>query len=106
MQLGALASGADKATLDQLATFAARIGLAFQVVDDLLDVTADTGTLGKTAGVDRVQGKNTYPGLIGVAQSREFAEDLLDGALRDIDGLGLSDSALATLARIVVERVH
>jgi len=87
LELGALHAGADAARRASIASFGRALGLLFQIADDLLDVTADSGTLGKTAGKDSAQGKLTYPSVFG-----------LEGAYRERDAaLG---SALAGAAAI------
>ena len=81
------------------------IGLAFQVVDDILDVTADSATLGKTAGKDADNDKPTYVSLMGLARSQAYAQDLLQQALQALQRSGLPDTrALAALAHMVVNR--
>lgn len=75
-RMGALAGGADEAQLAAISDYAAAIGLMFQVVDDILDVTQSTEQLGKTAGKDVLQGKLTYPALIGLEASREVVANL------------------------------
>ena len=86
------------------------VGLAFQVVDDILDVTADSATLGKTAGKDAAQDKPTYVSLLGLERSQEHAQDLLSEALHVLRHSGLADTEgarrLAGLARMVVNREH
>jgi farnesyl diphosphate synthase len=87
----------------QLDRYARALGLAFQVVDDLLDAEASTATLGKTAGKDSRQGKSTYVSLLGVQRARELAEELrgeAQGALQGLDGAG----RLSSLAQFVVLR--
>ena len=91
------------AHLDRYAKFA---GLAFQVVDDLLDVQADTATLGKTAGKDAAQHKSTYVSVLGIARARELAEDLRAEALRAIEPLGPSARRLRDLTDFIVVRTH
>lgn len=71
---GAILSEADAAVCDRLAAYGAALGAAFQIADDILDETADTATLGKSAGSDAACGKTTYPALLGLARSRELAE--------------------------------
>lgn len=81
------------------------IGLAFQVVDDILDVTADSVTLGKTAGKDAANDKPTYVSLLGLTRAQEYAEQLLNGALNALHDSGLaSANTLAALAQRVVNR--
>lgn len=83
---GAMLAGADAAALKAIGDFGAALGVAFQIADDILDVVSDTETLGKPAGSDEEQGKNTYPKLVGLDKSRELAR-------------GYADSAQAALAR-------
>jgi farnesyl diphosphate synthase len=88
-----------------LAEYGRAIGLAFQVVDDVLDVTADSATLGKTAGKDAAQDKPTYVSVLGLERSREYAARLLGEALEALAASGLADTrALEALARMVVNR--
>ncbi len=91
--------------LQALARYGAALGLAFQVVDDILDVTADSATLGKTAGKDAAQDKPTYVSVLGLARSQAYAQELLGQALAALDGAGLADTrALRALADMVVNR--
>jgi len=88
-----------------LATYGAALGLAFQVVDDILDVTADSATLGKTAGKDAAQDKPTYVSVLGLERSLAYAQELLAQALQALDTSGLADTrALRALADMVVNR--
>lgn len=88
-----------------LATYGAAIGLAFQVVDDILDVTADAAALGKTAGKDAAQNKPTYVALMGLEAAQAYAEMLLVKALTALDSCGLAkDAALRKLAIQLVQR--
>jgi geranylgeranyl diphosphate synthase type II len=77
---GALIAGAGAELLQALGTYARGIGLAFQIIDDILDVTASSDVLGKTAGKDLTADKTTYPKLLGLEQSRQRAEALVDEA--------------------------
>jgi len=105
--MGAACGEPSTANREALATYGAAIGLAFQVVDDILDVTADSATLGKTAGKDAEQDKPTYVSLLGLARSRAYAQELLTQALAALDTSGLSDTrALRALADMVVNRVN
>jgi farnesyl diphosphate synthase len=82
------------------------LGLAFQVVDDILDVTADSATLGKTAGKDAAQDKPTYVSVLGLARSQAYAQELLAQALDALDSTRLPDTrALRALADMVVNRL-
>ncbi len=91
--------------LEGLAQYGLAVGLAFQVVDDILDVTADEAALGKTAGKDAAQNKPTYVALMGLEASEIYAHDLLQHALAALDGCGLADAAaLRELAIRLVQR--
>ena len=88
-----------------LQDFGAAIGLAFQVVDDILDVTGDSATLGKTAGKDAAADKPTYVSVMGLDPSRAFARTLLADAHAALDRAALPyDRALRALADMVVHR--
>ena len=105
VHMGALSAGADASTLACLQRHAQAIGLAFQVVDDILDVTADSATLGKTAGKDQANGKPTFVSLLGLAGAQAQAQALLQEALAALDAAKLrDDGALRALAHRVVQR--
>jgi farnesyl diphosphate synthase len=105
VMMGAHCAGASAQALKALETYGAAIGLAFQVVDDILDVTADSATLGKTAGKDADNDKPTYVSLLGLERSRQHAQELLARALTALEGSGLkSYGALRALADMVVNR--
>ena len=87
-----------------LTEFATRIGLAFQVIDDVLDVTQTTQTLGKPAGSDEKANKSTYPSLLGVEQARTHARDLLAEAETLLERAGLDNDLLLLIARQIVHR--
>jgi len=82
--LGSLAARAEGSVLDQFRLFGERIGHAFQIVDDILDVTATTGEMGKDQGSDAARGKMTYPALYGISKARQMALELIDRAKADI----------------------
>ena len=94
----------DGAELAQLDRFAKCIGLAFQVVDDVLDADATTATLGKTAGKDAQHNKPTYVSVLGVADARELAGELRRDALAALDGFGARALRLRELADFIVLR--
>ena len=105
--LGALSTGQlDAAARDNLSHYARCIGLAFQVMDDVLDAETDTATLGKTAGKDAAQGKATYLTLMSVKDARTYARELLDDALAAIAPFGARGQRLAEIARFIVERSY
>jgi farnesyl diphosphate synthase len=97
-------AGADRDQVRHLDRYAKCIGLAFQVQDDILDVTGDTATLGKTQGKDQRQDKATYPALLGLSGAREKAQALCDEALAALDGLGAGADPLRWLACYIVGR--
>jgi geranylgeranyl pyrophosphate synthase len=102
--VGAIMAGADARTAAAIDAYASQVGLAFQIVDDVLDVEAASATLGKTAGKDAAAGKPTYPALYGVARSRELAAECLRRAEQQLQAIGLGDSHLPGIARWVVTR--
>lgn len=103
--MGAACGGVTDAALQALQAYGAALGLAFQVVDDILDVTADSATLGKTAGKDAANDKPTYVSLLGLERSRAFAQTLYAQAMAALDRCGLDDvRALRALADMVVNR--
>ena len=106
VRLGALAGNATPTQAAQLDQYAAALGLAFQIRDDLLDIEGDAATLGKTAGKDIAQAKATFPSLLGVDASRARLQKLLAVMRQSLDALEADTSALQALARQVVERSH
>jgi farnesyl diphosphate synthase len=105
VMMGAACGAAGSGTTNALDAYGWAIGLAFQVVDDILDVTADSATLGKTAGKDAAQDKPTYVSLLGLERSQHYAAELLEQALRALREGGLGEGgALGALARMVVMR--
>ena len=104
VRTGALAAGSSDADFETMSRFGNKLGLVFQIVDDILDVTASSETLGKTAGKDEKAQKATYPALYGVEISRRTAQGLVDGALCDINGFGHEAETLRDLARFFINR--
>ncbi|HUY36293.1 MAG TPA: farnesyl diphosphate synthase [Pirellulales bacterium] len=104
LRLGALTAGAEAEQMSCLEEYGRRLGLAFQIADDLLDVDGDEKNVGKRVGKDANRGKLTFPGLLGIAESRRRAERLAAEACEALRPLGPAADALATLARYVVER--
>ena len=102
--LGAGCGGITRTELAQLDTFAKLIGLAFQVVDDVLDAAAPTATLGKTAGKDADRDKPTYVSVLGLADSRRFAEQLRQDALAALCAFGDRAMRLRQIADFIVLR--
>jgi geranylgeranyl pyrophosphate synthase len=100
---GATMAGADAATIDAVAVFGREIGLAFQIVDDVLDVEGTSADLGKTAGKDAAAGKPTYPALFGLERSKALAADARARAHAALDQAHLGGH-LGRLADLVVQR--
>ncbi len=98
---GALAAGA---SAEAVYPWGLKLGLAFQIADDLLDLTADTHTLGKRAGKDAAAGKSTLPAIVGIPEARRRAEALLSEALAAMAVLGPDADVLRGLARFVLSR--
>lgn len=105
VMMGAQCGLASAQAWQALQTYGSALGLAFQVVDDILDVTADSATLGKTAGKDANDNKPTYVSLLGLSASIDYARNLLAQALDALERSGLQQTqALAALAKMVVNR--
>jgi geranylgeranyl pyrophosphate synthase len=102
--LGGMLAGASEDQLAALERFGRATGLAFQIVDDLLDVEEDAATLGKTAGKDLAQGKLTYPALIGAEAAREEARRQLETAVENAAMIIGPANYLVPIARYVCER--
>jgi geranylgeranyl diphosphate synthase type II len=103
---GALLADASEATLQKLTSYGNNIGLAFQVVDDILDEESTTEQLGKDAGSDREKGKATYPALCGMTESKKIARDLIEQAWNDIKFLDTRGAILHELAEYVITRIN
>jgi geranylgeranyl diphosphate synthase type II len=101
---GAVLGGADAVTLEPLARYAAAVGLAFQIVDDVLDATESAERLGKTAGKDARAGKATWVSVHGLEPARARAQALLAEGLAALDGFDARADELRELARQIVER--
>lgn len=106
LDLGAICGLADESSRTRLRRYGHCIGLAFQIADDLLDVTGDQTKLGKKPGRDADLGKLTYPGLLGIERSRAKAEQLVQEACDAVDVFGDRSRWLKDLARFIVERDH
>ena len=107
VMMGATCAGVQAVPRAALQSYGAAVGLAFQVVDDILDVTADSATLGKTAGKDAASDKPTYVSLLGLERAQQYASQLLEQAHAALADSGLPDvRALAALADMVVRRSH
>ena len=103
-RLGALVAQADAEQLAALDTYGQKLGLAFQITDDLLDIRGDEEAMGKRTGKDSDRGKLTFPALLGVEKSGRRCRQLVDEACAALSGFGSSASQLEALARFVLER--
>ena len=101
---GAILSGATEAQQSDLEKFSAKIGLAFQVADDILNVEGDPDLLGKAIGTDANRQKSTYPALLGLHESKEYARNLVDLAILHLTRFDTAAEPLRAIARYVVER--
>ncbi len=104
VQLGGLAAGASRAQLEALGIFGEAVGCAFQIADDLLDETASSAELGKTAGKDAAQAKATYPAVVGRAGAQAAGDALVAAALAALTGWGAAAGRLRHLARAALDR--
>lgn len=106
VQLGALTATDDPESLQHLVRYAQPLGLAFQVVDDILDGTSDTATLGKTAGADRALDKPTFFSVLGEDAARQYAEEQGRQAIAALETVTFDTSLLEALAQFTLRRSH
>ena len=105
-ELGCVAAGkTDEATLAMARTYGEKLGLAFQIRDDMLDIEGDTATLGKTVGKDEKSEKSTFPSLLGMEECRRLVEELTEEAVRAVSGID-KGAFLAELARSLTDRTN
>ena len=104
MRLGAMSADATPEDLEALSSFGHALGLAFQVIDDILDVTQSTEILGKTAGKDQAVEKSTYPAILGLDGSRAEAARLTREAMDSLEPLGERAARLREIAAYLLER--
>jgi farnesyl diphosphate synthase len=103
---GAIMGGADASTIAKIDSAAGDLGLAFQIVDDILDVEGVPAAIGKTTGKDAAAGKPTYPALYGLDGARRLASECLERAEATLRDAGLAGSHLMAIGRWIVERRH
>lgn len=103
---GAILAGAETTDLQRLSHYAQNIGLAFQIVDDILDITATQEELGKTAGKDVQAGKVTYPSLWGIEESKRRAKQLVEAAKAELAIFGEKAQPLLAIADFITNRTH
>lgn len=104
VRLGGMSANCGKRDLEALTDFGYNVGLAFQIIDDILDITQTTQQLGKTAGKDRAAEKATYPGIVGLEKSRQIARRLTQRAFAALKAFGGRAAALEALAVYLLER--
>ncbi|MBI4844018.1 MAG: polyprenyl synthetase family protein [Nitrospirae bacterium] len=104
VRIGAIMAGAAKSQFEPLSLYGENVGLAFQVIDDILDITGTTEELGKPAGSDNVNEKNTYPSVFGIEESRKIAEALISNALKALEGFDGKADPLREIARYIISR--
>ncbi|MCX7727549.1 MAG: polyprenyl synthetase family protein [Chitinispirillaceae bacterium] len=105
VKIGAILANASSDILEKLTSFGSYIGLAFQVVDDILDEESTTEQLGKDAGSDREKGKATFPAICGMEESKRYAKYLFNKACEEIKFLGEKGNTLYQLADFIVTRI-
>ena len=103
-RVGAIAGAAEAGSVDSLGKFGLHLGLAFQIADDLLDLTATADELGKEVGKDSAAGKQTYPRCVGTERSRAAADEAIAAAIAELDPFGLAADDLRSLAHYAAAR--
>lgn len=101
---GALLGGADRRQTDLLSDYGRKIGLAFQVADDILNVEGNPELMGKAVGTDRQRDKSTYPSVLGIQAAREFSKKLVQEALQALETFDKQADPLRGIARYIIER--
>jgi geranylgeranyl diphosphate synthase type II len=101
---GAILGGGDSIQIQQLKRYAGNIGLAFQIMDDILNVEGDPALLGKAVGTDQDRQKTTYPSLLGLPEAKALAAEIVDNALMAIDIFDKKSEPLKSLARYIIQR--
>jgi geranylgeranyl diphosphate synthase type II len=101
---GALAAGGAPAQVEAVRAYGRPLGLAYQVADDILNVEGDPAVMGKAAGTDRLRRKSSYPDLLGLEKSKEFAQNLVQQAIQALSGFDSKADALRAIARYIIER--
>jgi len=104
LQSGAIIGCANDSQLELLKRYSQKIGLAFQVADDILNVEGNPGVMGKAIGTDRLREKSTYPSILGLEKSKEYAKDLIHNALLALDTFDKKADPLRAIATYIIER--
>jgi geranylgeranyl diphosphate synthase type II len=101
---GALIGGGSPEKIESIQAYGQKIGLAFQIADDILDIEGDTETLGKGVGNDARKGKITYPSILGLDKSKEIQRAMIKGALESLEAFGDRADPLRDIAQYIIER--
>jgi geranylgeranyl diphosphate synthase, type II len=101
---GAIVTGAPEAQVRSVLSYGKKIGLAFQISDDILDVEGDSETMGKMAGADEEKGKTTYPSVLGLGESKKIQSALVQEAIQDLTAFGKRAEPLRQIAHYIIER--
>jgi geranylgeranyl diphosphate synthase type II len=101
---GAVLAGAEEAQCRAISSYGEKIGLAFQISDDILDIEGDSETMGKRAGADQEKGKMTYPAVLGLDESKSIQRDLVQGAIQELHEFDHRAEPLRRIARYIIER--
>ncbi len=101
---GAILAGGDKSQIEAITVYGGKIGLAFQISDDILDIEGDSQTMGKTSGSDQRKGKVTYPAVIGIDRAKEVRQELVEGSIQSLQGFDHRAEPLRQIARYIIER--
>jgi geranylgeranyl diphosphate synthase type II len=104
IRIGAIMAECSPANLRALTEYGEKIGLAFQIIDDILDIIGTKEEMGKTTGADDARGKNTYPSTFGLKQSQKMAEELIKDSLKSIKGFNKKAEPLAEIAGYIISR--
>ncbi|MCL2689817.1 MAG: polyprenyl synthetase family protein [Chitinispirillia bacterium] len=105
VKIGAMLANAPTQTIEKLTSYGNNVGLAFQVIDDILDEESTSETLGKNVGRDKDKGKATFPAIVGMAESKRYAQELIENAWKDIAFLGDKGAVLKDLAEYIRVRI-
>ncbi len=104
VRIGAMLAGVDKKTLDSISLYGEKIGLAFQIIDDILDIEGDEEKLGKIVGSDCKNDKATYPGTAGLEQARQVGNQLIDEAIEIAEQFNIKKNHFVDIARFIGQR--
>jgi geranylgeranyl diphosphate synthase type II len=106
IRIGAKLGGANQEILKNLTSYGKKVGLAFQIADDILNIEGEASRLGKKTGSDLSRGKVTYPSLLGIEASKRKAKDLVELAVNDIRSFGPEGDPLREIARFILSREY